>query len=116
VISRTPWMTKWIEQVVGGGGLVVEEIPLETIFRAHRRGLIPTKRGKSAKARLAKFFGYRMRYQGPWRSHWNDYLMAAMVLFNYRWANSRRMAPLIFHLPRLLLQSYLVFLSLLKQF
>jgi hypothetical protein len=78
--------------------------------------LIPAKRAKSAKARLSGLFGYKMTYQGPWRSRWNDYLGAALTLFNSRWSANKRLARWIMRIPKPLLQLQLVVLSLLKQF
>ena len=116
VISRSPQVTGWLEDMAARGCLVLDPIPPETVFRAQRRGLIPAKRGRAAKARLSRFFGYKMHDRRPWRSRWNDYLVAAMVLFNYRWASCQRLNPLIFRMPRLLLQLYLAVMSLLKNF
>jgi len=116
VISRTSWASGWIEQMAAGGKLTVERITLETAFRAQRRGLIPAKRGKQAKVTLGKAFGLHMQRKGPWRSRWNDYLMAGIVLTNHCWARSQRWAGLIFRMPKPVLQLYLMILSFLKQF
>lgn len=115
-ISRTPQSTRWLRAMEADGVLVGHMIAPETVFDAQRRGLIPAKRAKQAKARLSSLFGYRMHYEGPWRSRWNDYLVAALILSNYRWSESRHMAPLIFQIPHPLLRFYLVVLSLLKHF
>jgi len=116
VVSRSPQVTTWLEGMRERGVLRLEEIPPETVFRAQRRTLIPAKRGGPAKARLARLFGYRIRHQGPWRSRWNDYLVAAMVLLNYRWASSPRWRRLIFRLPRPFLKFYLMAMSFFKNF
>lgn len=116
VISRDPRATEWLQEMVARDELALQSIPPETVFRAQRRGLIPAKRGKPAKARLAKLFGYRIEYDGPWRSRWNDYLVAAMVLLNHRWGRSPRWRRWIFRLPRPLLKLYLVAMSFLKNF
>lgn len=116
VISRMPQATEWIEEMAGDGSLVMYSVPPETVFRAQRRGLIPAKRGKQAKARLSRLFGYRMPYQGSWCSHWNDYLVAAMILLNYRWAAAPRLNSLIFKVPKPFFKFQLAMLSLLKNF
>jgi coenzyme F420 hydrogenase subunit beta len=114
VLSRSPQATAWLEAMSARGVLMLEAVPPEMVFRAQRRGLIPAKRGKAAKAQLARLFGYRMRYESPWRSRWNDYLVAAMVLLNYRWAANPRWRQLIFRLPRWSLRLGLTVLSLFK--
>jgi coenzyme F420-reducing hydrogenase beta subunit len=116
VISRTPQASGWIQAMRADGCLLARTIEPEKAFQAQRRSLIPAKRGKQAKARLSTVFGYRMRHGGPWQSRWNDYLTAALILFAYRWSASRRLAPLIFHAPRPLLNLCLMALSLLKNF
>ena len=116
VISRTPQVTAWIDAMSAAGSMVTEAIPPATAFRAQRRVLIPAKRAKSAQARLSGLYGYKMTYQGPWRSRWNDYLGVALTLFNSRWSANKRLARWIMRIPKPLLQLQLVVLSLLKQF
>jgi len=115
-IARTSKAAAWIEQMLQEGNLNMQRVPPQTIFRAQRRGLIPGKRGKAAKSRLSRLFGFKMKYDGPWQSRWNDYLVAAMILFNYRLSRSKRLAPLIFKVPRPLLRIYLMLMSFLKNF
>ena len=105
----------WIDSLIARGHLIAEPASPETIFRAQRRTLIPAKRGKAAKARLSKSFGYKIPYAGPWKARWNDYLSAAIILFNSRWSQSR-FRGLIYRLPHPLLRAYLVGLSFLKNF
>jgi coenzyme F420 hydrogenase subunit beta len=116
VITRTPAATEWIQGMTSDGSFEGSSVPAEKAFRAQRRSLIPAKRGKQAKARLSSAFGYRMRYGGPWQSRWNDYASAAMILANYRWSATRRLAPLILHVPGPVLRLGLVALSLCKNF
>jgi len=115
ILARTPEAAGWIDSLIARGHLLAEPASPEMIFRAQRRTLIPAKRGKAAKARLSKLFGYKMSYAGPWKARWNDYLSAAIILFNSRWSQSRS-SGLIYKLPRPLLQAYLVGLSFLKDF
>jgi coenzyme F420-reducing hydrogenase beta subunit len=115
-IARTPQAATWIEQMIKEGCLTMQRVPPETIFRAQRRGLIPMKRGKAARARLSRLFGFKIRYDGTWRSHWNDYLAAAMVLLNYRLSLSKRLNALVFKMPKPLLRAYLMVMSFLKNF
>lgn len=114
-VARTPQTAAWLDEMIARGDLTMERVPPEVIFRAQRRGLIPMKRGKAAKARLSGLFGFKMKHHGTWRSRWNDYLAAAMVLFNYRLSRSR-FRGLAFRVPRPLLRAYLVVMSLLKDF
>lgn len=116
VISRTPRTTAWIRQMGIEKRIECKEISSETVFRAQRRGLYPAKRGKQAKAALGKFVGFRMSRKNPLWSRWNDYVMAAIVLLNYRWTQDERLSKLIFRIPKPLLQFYLIVLSFLKQF
>ena len=115
IVARTAEAAGWIDSLIARGHLIAEPISPEMIFRAQRRTLIPAKRGKAAKARLSKLFGYKMSYAGPWKARWNDYLAAAIILFNSRWSQSR-FSGLIYRLPRPLLQAYLASLSFLKNF
>jgi coenzyme F420-reducing hydrogenase beta subunit len=115
-IARTPQAVAWIDQMIQDGYLTMRRVSPETVFRAQRRGLIPMKRGKVARARLGRLFGFKMKYDGTWRSHWNDYLVAAMVLLNYRLSRSKRLNALIFKAPKSLLRAYLMVMSLLKNF
>ncbi len=116
IISRVPQATRWMQEMAERDSLLLDEAAPETVFQAHRRGLIPAKRGKAAKSRMGQLFGYRIPGQGTWSSRWNDYLMAAIVLFNHRCSHSRRMAAWIFRIPKPLLRLCLIALSLLKQF
>ena len=113
IVARTAEAAGWIGNMIARGDLIVELTSLGTIFRAQRRTLIPAKSGKAAKARLSKLFGYKMPYDGPWKARWNDYLSAAIILFNSRWSQSR-LSGLIYRLPHPLLQVYFVGLSFLK--
>jgi coenzyme F420-reducing hydrogenase beta subunit len=115
-IARTQEAVAWIEQMIQEGYLTMQVVPLETVFRAQRRGLIPMKRGKAAKARLSRLFGFKMKLDETWRSHWNDYLVAAMVLLNYRLSRSKRLNRLIFKIPKAFLRTYLMAMSFLKNF
>ncbi|MCP4537085.1 MAG: hypothetical protein GY832_08050 [Chloroflexi bacterium] len=116
IISRTSQATRWIQEMTEQDLLVTNAVSPETVFQAHRRGLIPAKRGKLAKSRVGRLFGYQIHGQETWRSRWNDYLMAAIVLFNHRWSRSHRIADWIFRMPKPLLRLCLITLSLLKQF
>ncbi|RLC74809.1 MAG: hypothetical protein DRI81_13190 [Chloroflexi bacterium] len=116
IISRTDQTTCWVQEMMEQRLLAVGDAPPETVFRAQRRGLIPARRGKEAKSRIGRLLGYRVRSQGAWRSRWNDYLMAAIVLLNHRWSHNRKLSPLIFHIPKPFLRLYVLVLSLLKQF
>jgi coenzyme F420-reducing hydrogenase beta subunit len=115
-IARSPEAAAWIDQMIREGHLTMQQVPPEIFFRAQRRGLIPKKRGKAAKAHLSRLFGFKMRYDGVWRSHWNDYLVAAMILLNYRLSRSKRLNALVFKTPRSLLRTYLMVMSFLKNF
>jgi coenzyme F420 hydrogenase subunit beta len=114
-VTRTPQAAAWLEEMMARGDLTMERVSPEVIFRAQRRGLIPMKRGKAAKARLSGLFGFKMKHHGAWRSRWNDYLAAAMVLLNYRLSRSR-LRGLAFRVPKPLLRAYLMLMSLLKNF
>lgn len=114
-IARTPQAAAWLDEMMARGYLTMQRVSPETIFRAQRRGLIPMKRGKAAKTRLGGLFGFKMKPNGAWRSRWNDYLTAAMVLLNYRLSRSRFRA-LVFGAPKPLLRIYLMVMSLLKDF
>ena len=115
VISRTPQATYWLNDLTKSDVAILKPIPPETVFRAQRRGLIPAKRGKAARANLGKLFNHKIN-TGQWRSSWNDYLVAGMVLFNHHWSNNRKFNPLIFKIPKPLLRLYLAAMSLLKNF
>ena len=115
-IARTRQAAAWVDEMIERGYLTMQRVPPQTIFRAQRRGLIPMKRGKAAKARLGRLFGFKIKHDGAWRSRWNDYLVAAMVLLNYRLSRSRRFQALIFKTPKPLLRGYLMVMSLLKNF
>ncbi len=115
IVARTAEAAAWVDGTVDRGHLVAEPALPDVIFRAQRRNLIPAKRGKAAKARLSRLFGYKMPYNGEWRAHWNDYLVAAIILFNSRWSRGR-LGGLIFKSPRPLLQVYLAGLAVLKGF
>lgn len=115
IVARTPAAKEWLKRMFTSGTLVGDAVPPDMIFRAQRRTLIPAKRGKAAKARLSRLFGYRMPYEGVWHARWNDYLVAAIVLFNARWSHSE-FGSLVFRLPRPILGAYLACLSWLKNF
>lgn len=116
VVSRSPQATAWLEAMKARGALHLEAVPPATAFRAQRRNLIPARRGKAAKARLGRLFGYKIPLEAPWRSRWNDYLVAAIVLTNHRLSSNPRWQRLILRLPRPLLKLELTVLSLLKNF
>jgi len=115
-ISRNPKSSQIIDQMNQENYLNMELISPEMFFLAQRRTIIPMKRGAQAKIRLSRYFGYRMKQGGSFKSHWNDYIVAFMILINYRLSTNNIFNKLLFMIPKPLLRLYLFAMSFLKNF
>ncbi len=90
------------------GYVKAEPVTIEDILDGQARGA-PTHNNTSAKSRAAKRFGMKIRDRHDRKVKWHQYLVAWIILFNYKWSINQKYFRLIFKVPRRILKAYLVF-------
>ncbi|MFC1997367.1 Coenzyme F420 hydrogenase/dehydrogenase, beta subunit C-terminal domain [Chloroflexota bacterium] len=115
-VARNTQTVNIIDRMIQEDHLAMEKISPTLFFEAQRRTIIPMKRGKPAKTKLSSLFGYKMKYKGSFRSQWNDYIVAVMILLNYRITQSKSLNRFIFLTPKPILRIFLLAMSFFKNF
>lgn len=71
----------------------------------------PTHNNTSAKSMAGRRFGINIPDRHGKKTKWHEFCAAWIILFNYRWSNSRKYAGYIFKVPRKVMKAYLLILK-----
>jgi coenzyme F420 hydrogenase subunit beta len=105
------------EQIVQGAlsvrALTGQVEPIDEICEGQARTL-PTHYNVSARSRLGWIAGEKIKDTVHARVRWNEYIVAALVLFNERVSRSKLGQKIIFKMPRQVWKIYLYFIKMLE--
>ena len=103
VITRTQAGIEVFADAVKSGILVVREEPIEEICEGQARSM-PFHYNVSARAKVGKLLGFKIKDRVYARVRWNDYLVAWFALFNEKFSRSAKGRWWITHTPRIMLK------------
>lgn len=110
LLSRTDMGEATIQSAFRKGALTGEPISPIDVLNGQARTL-PFHYNITARAKVGRLFGERIKDPLNESVRWNEYLVAIIVMFNERVSRTRLGKALIFRIPRPLLRLYLYFLK-----
>lgn len=110
LITRSAAGQRAVESALESSALVGKEEPIEEVMDGQARTM-PFHYNVSARARVGRLFGERIRDQVQESVRWNDYIVAFIALFNERISRSPRMQKVIMKIPKPLIKLYLLFMK-----
>jgi coenzyme F420 hydrogenase subunit beta len=110
LIARSSKAETLVQEAFAEGVLMGQEEPIEEVLDGQARTL-PFHYNISARARLGRIFGERIKDHTHERVRWNDYMAAFLVLFNERLTRSTVGRRIVLALPRPILKAYLYLLK-----
>ena len=115
-ISRNRKITKIINKFKKNNIIVANVISSKGLIKSQKRALILRKRSSSARMRVARLFGYKLKYHGENKSKWNDYLSSFLLILNAKLSDNPLFSKIIFYTPRSILNLYFYFICFLLSF
>ena len=106
LIVRTDRGRKIVESAIAENALTATIEPVTEVCDGQARTL-PFHYNTTARARVGRLFGIKIKDKVNERVRWNDYLVAFFALFNERFTSTRLGARLIMQVPRPLIRCYL---------
>jgi coenzyme F420 hydrogenase subunit beta len=113
VVLRTPLSVACTQQAIRAGKLAGQQVPLETIADAQARSL-PMHYNVSARSKAGKFLGVRISDPVNERVRLVDFMVAYVILLNFRLTGTVKGRMLLNRLPRPILKLWLYFLKALE--
>lgn len=108
LITRSGFGQELVERAVAEGALVAQQEPVEEICDGQARTL-PFHYNTTARARVGRLFGLRIKDKVNEKVRWNDYLIALIAISNQKLSATRFGRRLIMMVPRRLIRLYLYF-------
>jgi coenzyme F420 hydrogenase subunit beta len=115
LITRSEIGEKIVQDALSAGALIGQVEPIDEICEGQARTL-PFHYNVSARSRLGWIAGEKIKDSVHARVPWNEYIVAALVLFNERISRSKIGQKIIFKMPRQILKLYLYFFKMLESF
>lgn len=116
IIAKNNTANKILEQMKEDKSIVIQTIPAEKILKGNKRALVY----KFYTAEARKKYGYLIgaHYTKPVKvkSRWNHRLAARIIVFNMKWAKSKKYEKYIFKLPKKLMYLYMCLIRALLSF
>ena len=113
VIARSARAEADLQSALAAGKLNLQPVPVELVADAQARSL-PMHYNVTARAQAGKLWGVKVSDPVNERVRLVDYLVAAVILFNYRWTSTPKGRVLVGRLPRPLIKLYLYALKALE--
>ena len=110
IINKSEVGSKVISAAHEDGYIFLENAKIEEIIDGQSRGA-PTHNNTSAKSMAAKKLGMTIPDMHNKKVKWHEYLVALLILFNFKWSMNDKYSWLIFKIPRKILRAYLFFLK-----
>lgn len=110
VIARTPKAHTWLTNAIEEDYLTGNAVPIQKIADAQSRSL-PLHYNVSARAKAGKWLGIKLSDPVDEKIRLVDFLVALVILFNYRLTASYRGREILQKLPRPVIKLYLYFLK-----
>lgn len=114
-LSRTPFGQEIIDDCFDKNVFVSEVTDMKTLYLSQRRS-INYHYNLSARARLSKFFGLRIRERIQTPTSLQDYLAAAVVLTNHWISKKPSRVKIFLRLPKLFIVAYVYFFKALTHY
>jgi coenzyme F420 hydrogenase subunit beta len=115
LITRSKLGEKIVQDALNAGALTGQIEPIDEVCEGQARTM-PFHYNITARSRLGWIAGEKIKDTVQERVHWNEFIVAALVLFNERISRSEVGRKIIFGLPRPFLKLYLYFIKFLESF
>lgn len=106
VIVKTETGKRMMNQCIEAGYLQAQPVSIQKIMNGQKRTAL-FHYNLSARHRAGKLFGLEIPDKIRQKVSWHNYLAALIVLFNWKWSQSRRFSRLIWKTPRMVFKVYL---------
>jgi len=113
VLARTEIAEKFLQSAFQAGALNLQSVPVEMVADGQARSL-PLHYNVSARAKAARLFGLPLTEPVKERVRLVDYLLALVILFNYRLTSTANGRMLVGRIPKQAIKLYLYFLKALQ--
>jgi coenzyme F420-reducing hydrogenase beta subunit len=115
IITRSEFGQRLVEEATNDGILSTMEATAEEVCDGQARTL-PFHYNTTARARVGRLFGLKIKDTVREKVRWNDYLVAFLAILNQRFSSTNWGRRLIMLTPRPLLKLYLYFFKALESF
>jgi coenzyme F420-reducing hydrogenase beta subunit len=113
VIVKTDRGSKILFDTVQAGVLSVQEVPIESVYNGQKR-VAPTHYNTAAKRAAGRLLGMRLSSHTRGKTGLISFIIASIIILNYRLSRNPLLAKYIMKLPRPLLRIYLYFFKALE--
>lgn len=96
-----------IQQMIEDGYLTAHETDYKNVLRAQKRPLIYKFYSSRARKRMAKLFGYDLKFDTPDKSKFNHYIVGFIIAFNMKLCEFKWTRRLIYKVPKKLMFLYM---------
>lgn len=113
VIVKTDRGSKIFIDAVQAGALSAEEVAIQSVYNGQKRAA-PTHYNTAAKRAAGRILGVRLSSHVKGRTGFISFIIAVMIILNFRLSRNPVLAKLIMKLPRPILKPYLYFFKALE--
>jgi coenzyme F420-reducing hydrogenase beta subunit len=113
VIVKTDRGAEMLQNAVRAGALSAREVSIQSVYSGQKR-VAPTHYNTAAKRAAGRVLGIRLSSHTRGKTGPISFIIAAIVVFNYRLSRNASLARIILKLPRPLLKLYLYFFKALE--
>jgi coenzyme F420-reducing hydrogenase beta subunit len=110
IIVKTERGCKFFDKSVAADYITAQPVQVSTILDGQAR-IAPFHYNISARHRAGKLLGIAISDQLHEKVSWHEFIVAFIILFNWKWSQNRKVARLIFKLPKLF---HILYLYMLK--
>ncbi len=105
-IARSQVAENVILRMIQEKELAANEVSRKEVYLSQKRS-INYHYNLSARSKIGKILGFKIRDRTNTRVKWRDFLAALIVLFNHRISKNEAALKMVFRMPRFLIRAYL---------
>ena len=110
IITKTQKATNILQDIVKRKTLYIESISLSEAIEGQKRAA-PFHYNISARSKVGRLFNLNIPDKVMEKVKWHEYISAFIVLFNWKWSQSKKLSYLIFKIPKPVMKFYLYILK-----
>jgi len=106
IIIKTQNANSVFDKILNSNCLEIKTIDTKIVLEGQKRAA-PFHYNISARHKVGKLFGINISDKIHEKVKWHEYIVAFIVLFNWKWSQSKRYNKYIFKIPKIFLKIYL---------
>jgi coenzyme F420-reducing hydrogenase beta subunit len=104
------------EEMIQQEKVIARVVPIDFVIKGNKRALIYKYHTAEARARIGIKYGYSYSKEILFKSKWNHYVVARLILLNMKISKSEKLMKIVFKIPNKIMYLYMCIIRFLISF